>query len=163
MFSILDGREEFYQWDKDRKIIVADDSIKEVHFCNKTDDCSLVVETYKDGELTLANVPNILLTNYWKIRVFGYTGDFTKFEKCFKVNPRSKPADYIYTETEVKTFEELVAKTEEALYTINDMMNYCGELMESADLIIQEFIQVDSMVDLALEQCENLINGEVVE
>ena len=29
-----------------------DETIKEVHFCNRTDDCELVCETYKDGNLT---------------------------------------------------------------------------------------------------------------
>lgn len=110
MFSIYDGRDSFYQWDLDRKLIVEDSSIKEVHFCNKTDDCSLVVETYEEDGKTLANVPNILLTSSWKIRVFGYTGDFTKYEKCFKVNGRSKPADYIYTETELKNYDEVISK-----------------------------------------------------
>lgn len=100
MFRIFDGREEFYQWDLNRKLIVDDESIKQVHFCNKTDDCSLVVETYKDGELTVANVPNILLQTAWRIRVYGYTGDYTKHEASYKVNPRTRPADYVYTETE---------------------------------------------------------------
>lgn len=109
MFSIYDGRDSFYQWDLDRKLIVEDSSIKEVHFCNKTDDCSLVVETYEENGKTLANVPNILLTSSWKIRVFGYTGDFTKYEECFKVNARSKPADYKYIETETKSNEEIIA------------------------------------------------------
>ena len=112
MFSIYDGRDSFYQWDINRKLIVEDSSIKEVHFCNKTDDCSLVVETYEEDGKTLANVPNILLQSSWKIRVFGYTGDFTKYEKCFKVNARSKPADYIYTETELKNYEDFENRLE---------------------------------------------------
>lgn len=112
MFSILDGRESFYQWDLDRKVVVKDSSIREVHFCNKTDDCSLVVETYQENGLTLANVPNILLQTAWKIRVFGYTGDFTKYEQCFKVIARTKPSDYVYTETEVKNYDELLDRIE---------------------------------------------------
>ena len=112
MFSILDGRAEFFQWDIDRKLIVNDSSIKEVHFCNKTEECSLVVATYKENELTLANVPNILLQTDWKIRVYGYTGDFTKYEQCFKVNKRSKPSDYVYTETEVLNYDALLKRVE---------------------------------------------------
>ena len=37
MFKILDGREYFYQWDLNQKLIVEDDSINEVHFSNRTD------------------------------------------------------------------------------------------------------------------------------
>ena len=74
MFSIYDGRAEFYQWDKDRKLIVDDSSIKQVHFCNKTDDCSLVVDVYFHdddfGGIYLADVPNILLQDTWRINVF---------------------------------------------------------------------------------------------
>ena len=48
MFAIADGREHFYQWDLNRRVVVDDPTITEVHFCNRTDDCSLVVETYTD-------------------------------------------------------------------------------------------------------------------
>ena len=106
MFSIYDGRTEFYQWDIDRKLIVEDSTIKEVHFCNKTDECSLVCETFKEGEMILVNVPNILLQTDWKIRVYAFTGDYTKHEACFKVNSRTKPADYVYTETDIKKYED---------------------------------------------------------
>lgn len=112
MFSILDGRAEFFQWDIDRKLIVNDSSIKEVHFCNKTEECSLVVATYTEDGVTLANVPNILLQTDWKIRVYGYTGDFTKYEQSFKVNKRSKPSDYVYTETEVLNYDALLERVE---------------------------------------------------
>lgn len=115
MFTIYDGREEFYQWDKDRKLIVDDASIKEVHFCNKTDDCSLPKETYTKDGLTLVDVPNSLLQTDWKIRVYGYTGDYTKHEAYFKVNAKSKPLDYVYTEEELWTAEKAVeAALEEA-------------------------------------------------
>ena len=103
MFRIEDGRENFYQWDTNRKILVDDTSITEIHFCNKTDDCSLVTEVV-DG---VANVPNILLQDDWDIRVYAFASDYTKLEKRFKVVRRTKPADYIYTETEVKRFEDL--------------------------------------------------------
>lgn len=112
MFSIYDGREEFYQWDKDRKIIVEDSSIKEVHFCNKTGDCSLVSEVYfHDGDY-VANVPNLLLETAWRIHVYGYTGDYTKHTACFKVNARTKPEDYVHTDEELKTWEELENRVE---------------------------------------------------
>ena len=103
MFRIADGREHFYQWDLNRQIAVEDTAIKELHFCNRTDDCSLVVEV-KDG---VANVPNILLQNDWDVRVYGYTDEYTKIEKRFKVVTRSKPSDYVYTETELKNYDDL--------------------------------------------------------
>ncbi len=112
MFSIYDGRDEFYQWDKDRKLIVDDETIKEVHFCNKTDECSLVCEVYDLDNLRVVDVPNVLLTTDWRINVYGYTEDYTKHSECFKVNARTKPADYVYTETEVLNYNSLLERIE---------------------------------------------------
>ena len=130
MFRIADGREQFYQWDIDRQVIVEDPSIVEVHFCNRTDDCSLVTEVV-DG---LANVPNITLTNSFDVRVFGYDGKATLHEKTFKVKPRSKPADYVYVETEARKFDELMAKAEEAITTATTTANELYEYVEDHKL-----------------------------
>ena len=109
MFRIADGREHFYQWDLDRQVVVDDPSIVEVHFCNRTEDVSLVVEVV-DG---LANVPNILLQSSFDIRVFGYDGKATRHDAVFKVKAKTKPSDYVYTETEIKSYEYLENKIKE--------------------------------------------------
>lgn len=113
MFTIRDGRECFYAWDLDRQIVVEDPSIVEVHFCNRTDECSLVVEVRDEDGIRVANVPNILLQNSFDIRVFGYDGKATLHDKKFKVNARTKPADYTYKETEIKSYEYLENKIRE--------------------------------------------------
>ena len=109
MFRIADGREHFYQWDLDRQVVVDDPSIVEVHFCNRTEDVSLVVEVV-DG---LANVPNILLQSSFDMRVFGYDGKATRYDAVFKVKAKTKPSDYVYTETEIKSYEYLENKIRE--------------------------------------------------
>ena len=109
MFRIADGREHFYQWDLDRQVVVDDPSIAEVHFCNRTEDVSLVVEVV-DG---LANVPNILLQSSFDMRVFGYDGKATRHDAVFKVKAKTKPSDYVYTETEIKSYEYLENKIRE--------------------------------------------------
>lgn len=96
MFKIFDGREEFFQYDVNQKIIVADPSINEVHFCNRMDDCSLVCEVYEENGLRLAAVPGILLQTDLPIRVYAVCTDYTKSAKIFKVRARTKPADYVY-------------------------------------------------------------------
>ena len=101
MFKIKDGRDKFYQWDIDRKLIVEDASITEVHFSNRTDDYALVVKTYIENDITLANVPNILLQTDWRIHVYAVDGNYTKHEKSYEVIARTKPSDYVYTETEI--------------------------------------------------------------
>lgn len=107
MFKIYDGREQFYQWDLNRKLIIDDSSINQVHFCNKTDDCSLVCDVYEQEGKRLVDVPNILLQDTWRINVYGYDKEYTKHCAKFDIVARSKPEDYVYTETEVKTWNEL--------------------------------------------------------
>ena len=113
MFKIYDGRTEFFQWDKEQKVIIEDRTITEVHFCNKTDDCSLVCAAYDLDGLWVADVPNVLLQDNWKIRVYAYCVNHTKVEDYFKVKGRSKPADYVYTETEVKNYDHF-SKTKQS-------------------------------------------------
>lgn len=113
MFKIYDGRNAFYQWDIDRKLIVNDKTINQVHFCNKTAECSLVVEVYTEDGLRVANVPNVLLTTDWRINVYGYDANYTKHCDTFDVIKRSKPEDYIYTENEVNTYTQLIERIDE--------------------------------------------------
>lgn len=106
MFKIENGRLSFYQWDINQRLIIEDASITEVHFCNRTSDCSLICEVYEEGGKRLVDVPNILLQDNWTIRVYAYCANYTKIEEKFIVFSRTKPADYIYTETEVKRYEK---------------------------------------------------------
>lgn len=146
MFYIADGRSSFYQWDLNRQLVIEDASIKEVHFCNRTSDCSLVCETYKDPkyDVLLVDVPNILLQTDFRIKVYAYDGEATKHEKCFEVIKRSKPADYVYTETEVKRWDELADKVEETadiaervLIQVEEDLNGINEALDVI-LAIQE-------------------------
>lgn len=113
MFSIYDGRKAFYQWDLDRKLIVEDASINQVHFCNRTEECSLVCEVYEENGLYLVNVPNVLLQTDWRINVYGYDKNYTKHSAVFEVYKRTKPDSYIYTDTEVLSFNTLLNRMEE--------------------------------------------------
>ena len=119
-FKIFDGRTEFYQWDHNQKVIVPDASISAVHFCNGTEDCSLVSAVYElDGKL-VADVPSILLTDhpvlklqdYFTLKVYSYCGldGATKSVTYFRVNKKSKPEDYVYTEEEINTWGDLYAR-----------------------------------------------------
>lgn len=116
MFHILDGRTSFWQWDLGQKLVVHDDICCEVHFCNKTDDCALVCTVYEEDGKRIVDVPNILLQTAATIRVYSYAkhddGSSTLHEKRLAVLPRSKPADYVYTETEVRTYEGLAKRVE---------------------------------------------------
>lgn len=110
MFKLEDGRETLWQWDIERKLIVNDPSICEVHFCNRTTDCSLVVKV-ENGQ---AAIPNILLQDARPIRVYAFCDDqYTKTEQQFTVKSRTKPEDYVYDETETLRYSTLDKKITE--------------------------------------------------
>lgn len=141
MFKIFDNRDNFYQWDINQKLVVKDSSIREVHFCNRTEDCALVCEVYEYEGVLVADVPNILLQEDWRIRVYAYTGDYTKYEACFNVSRRSKPADYVYTETEVKRYETLEVEIEalkEAIKKVEDET----DVIIHEDVVYNETIKI---------------------
>ena len=153
MFKILDGRNELFQWDINRQIIVSDASIDAVHFCNRTDVSALVVEVKEKNGLRVADIPNILLQESWDINVYGYCGGhYTKQAAKIKVNPRCKPESYVYTETEVLNYNTVMEK-------IDRVENNIGEAVK--DYLIENPVVVDlsnyytkSQVDAAIDAVE---------
>lgn len=109
MFKIEDGRDRFYQWDLNRKLIVEDNTIPQVHFSNAIGDTAYVVNAV-DG---VAPVPNILLQQDCPLLVYGYDGEATKHTATFEVVGRNKPEDYIYSEEEIKNYDALEKRIEE--------------------------------------------------
>jgi hypothetical protein len=138
MFSIYDGRNKFYQWDKDRKLIVEDKTIKEVHFANCLCTDARVCEV-REG---LVDVPNELLTQDMDIRVWGYDGKMTKYEAVYEVERRTKPADYIYTPSEVWTAEKAV---EEALEEAKANGDFKGDKGDKGDAGAINFVVVSEL------------------
>lgn len=106
----------FWQWDLDRKLIVEENTCGEVHFCNGTTDCALVCEIYQQDGQRLVDVPNICLQEAKPLTAYlylkGSDGCLTRHQQTFQVVARNKPDDYIYTETEVKTWTDLEARVE---------------------------------------------------
>lgn len=111
MYEIANERKQFWQWDTGQRLIVGDNVCSEVHFCNGMDECSLVCGVYEEEGQRFVNVPNILLQTAQSIKVFSYIRDeneqYTKYQQMFVVLQRTKPADYVYTETETKTWDSL--------------------------------------------------------
>jgi hypothetical protein len=154
LFRIYDGREAFFQWDLDRKLIVDDDNIKEVHFCNRTAECALPVATYKEGELTVVNVPNLILQESFRINVYAYDGEYTKHMARFEVIPRSKPDTYVYTETEIKTWDEL--------YTLIKQIEENGVSDATIEAAVQKYLEENDInVDLTGYATEEWVNEQI--
>lgn len=110
MFKILDGRNKFYQWDKNRKLIVEDKSINEVHFCNRYGNTSIIRNTYEVEGLTLVDVPNVILQESFALHVYAFDAEYTKQEDVFNIVARTKPEDYINTEEDIRLWDELAEK-----------------------------------------------------
>lgn len=146
MFIIRDGRTELYQWDINRQLVLSPelDGVTEVHFCNKTDDCSLVVEVIHDG-VNYVNIPNVLLQESLPIKVYAYTGDFTLVEQCLKVRARTKPSDYIYTETEIKRYEDFEERISamEQTGVPRDFKEYVEGIDEKVDKLEEDLNNID--------------------
>ena len=153
MFKILDGRDELFQWDINRQIIVSDASIDAIHYSNRTDDSALVVEVKEKNGLRVADIPNILLQESWDINVYGYCdGYYTKQAARIKVNPRTKPESYVYTETEVLNYNTVMEKIDRVENNIAEAVN---------DYLIKNPVVVDlsnyytkSQVDAAIDTVE---------
>lgn len=141
---IADGREYFWQWDIDREMVVDDPAITELHFCNGRSECSLVCEV-KNGR---ACVPNILLQTAGNIRVYGYVDDHTGTVKVYRVMPRTKPEDYVYTETEVKRYDAL----EERLTALEKSQGGGNVTPEQIQQVVEEYMAGNPAVDETARQ-----------
>lgn len=115
--EIVENREfkqTLYQWDTDRQVkVLTDDGITvdEVHFANAfTQQALIVVPTNGDGG-RIANIPNILMQCSVPINVYAVAhsdnGERTVCAQQLEVIKRKKPSDYVYTETELKDYQEL--------------------------------------------------------
>jgi hypothetical protein len=178
LFTLLDGRNQLYQWDLNRKIIVEDTKICEVHFCNRTSDCSLVVEPYYIDKLYVADIPNILLQDARPIRAYAYVDDqYTLTEEQFSVKSRTQPADYVYTETEIlqystisqrmtaieENLNETVAETVNQYIADNpievDLSNYYTK--DETDTAIQEVVDAIPEVDFTGYATEDYVSQAI--
>lgn len=161
MFKLIDNREFVYQWDTNVAVSIDDPRVKEAHFCNRTSDCSLVVEV-KDG---IANVPNIILQQKYDVKVFAYDGKATLFEQTIKVVERTRPADYVYEETEIIRYEDISKRMnalEENLGStvVEEVNKYMEE--NPVDVDLSDYY-TKSEVDTAIENVEVDLTGYATE
>ena len=119
MFKIYDGRTAFYQWDLDRMIVVSDPNITEVHFASKAYANAYVAKVFYEGTERVANVPNVILQNPYRVKVYGYCDDkYTNISASFEVIERAKPDDYIYTEKDIYSLSQLTDTVDSLVETL---------------------------------------------
>ena len=118
---------ELWQWDTGRQIIITPEKnaiVDEVHFSNAYSKDALVVkpQVNEQGNI-VADIPNILLWQVFPINVYVVmefpNGKGTIYEEQLKINPRKKPSDYVYTETEILNYLDL----EERIKVLEEKQN----------------------------------------
>ena len=104
MIKLADGRGSLFQWDTGRQV---ESDAEQVHFSNHHYGTSIDVDV-QNGKAT---IPNQLLTSATPIKAWAWVtdsnGEYTKEEQIFIVAKRNKPSDYVYTPTEIKTWQDL--------------------------------------------------------
>lgn len=119
----------FYQWDIDQKIVIdlngCDERYlqnpPEVHFSNSSRKEALVVRsTVKysgEGDIIIADIPNILLQEPYPLLVYVYLTDAddsssqkTILYSEIPVRKRAKPSDYLYVENITRITAEMIKK-----------------------------------------------------
>ena len=131
-FKILDRRGSFYQWDLDQKLQVEDPAVEQVHFAGETGN-ALVCLVYEHAGMRIVDVPNCVLQMPGILRVFAVQGNRTLYVRNFRVNPREKPADYIYTETENYTVEDAMLDCLIAFGVAPVLMDADGSVLTEQD------------------------------
>lgn len=111
-----------YQWDTDRRVIIEPGNgvtIDDVHFSTDGENSIGVEHAADENGIVSAPIPNILLQSGSNITVYACmatdNGQHTIASRIVSVINRAKPADYVYTETEVKSYAALKKKLSEKL------------------------------------------------
>lgn len=108
-----------YQWEVGRKVQITPlpkMRVDAVHFSNFGDAEALVVMPREENGKIIADIPNILLQSGDNLVVYTVNVSQDSVETLvdctFAVRNRAKPSDYVYTETEVLTWEALDKRIE---------------------------------------------------
>lgn len=109
-----------YQWDLNMRVVLTNvPAGTEVHYSStnkNNDEYCITVISYSENNCIYANIPNKILQTSGIVLVYIYVRNedkaWTEFKTEIFVIPRKKPANYVYTETEVKTFESLEKRIE---------------------------------------------------
>lgn len=111
VFSISDGRTSFWQWDVGQRLFVRDDACTEVHITNDTKENAKICKVYTENGKRFVDIPDVLLQADRTLKVYARveneSSEWTTHSETFVVLTRPKPDDYVYTEEEKRTWDDL--------------------------------------------------------
>ena len=160
MIKLADGRGSLYQWDTGRQV---ECDAEQVHFSNHHYGTSIDVDV-QNGKAT---IPNQLLTSATPLKAWAWvkdgSGEYTKEEQIFIVEKRNKPSDYVYTPTEIKTWQDLqnqigdlsnltTAHKDNLVNAINDAAGSGGG--GASDFIIKMTVTSDDNGNYTVTSCD---------
>lgn len=162
--------EHFTQWDVDQKVKIVLDGVEdgylaiapEVHFANAKSTEALVVRSTVQGNNTIiADVPNILLQEYYPLLIYVYLTDSkdvssqkTIIKIEIPIRKRAVPSDYEYVENiERITAEQIKQEIKNELYesaAIDEISN--AEIMAiwsgaTGDIVAATNADIDAVFD----------------
>lgn len=106
-YTLSNGKTHVYQWDQHITITITEpEDVPEVHFRWGGKAVPFKVENQQVA------IPPELMQLPHDIMLWAYTPDHTMDMAQVKLQQRPKPADYVYTPTEIKTWEELDERIE---------------------------------------------------
>ena len=174
ILSITGGRKHFWQWDLNQRLYITGEGQPcQVHFVQEGSDQVLEVETVKedDGRLSVL-VPNILLQEAKPFEVYIYTKTVdgpcrTEKKAKYIVMERVKPEGYIYEETEVKTWEGLAKRCEDAVTAAEkaqaEAEQAANEAKEARDEVVAVIGDIDAALDAIIDLQDAYIAGGAAE
>lgn len=138
--KIYDGRQSFSQWDINQRLTSNELKVGDIlHFFNIKQPKALPLTAYEFNGQIVVDVPNILLQNSYPIVVFKWVNvddSFATTERYeFQVEQRPRPSDYVYTQTECKTFEGL----EDRLSDLENSVSIEG-IAETVEQAVQDYL-----------------------
>lgn len=118
--EIAGGRENFYQWDCGRHLVIqGGEQCQEVHFTasGREDAGAMTCKIREVAGARIVDVPDSLLQTAAPFTAYLFyraeDGTETRLAKRFRVLPRPKPADYVHTEEEHRSFADLEKRIED--------------------------------------------------
>ena len=139
MVILRDGRKVLYQWDLNAKAVVKTPGVDELHFQHsKHPGDAWVVDVSQHG---IAAIPNLCLQEAGKLYVYeSIGGERTGTYSIITVQPRAKPSDYVYTEVEIKRYEQLELRVDEIAERMEDIET--GMVDEISNLDIDRLMEM---------------------
>lgn len=160
------------QWDCGRVLEVRIENMPETfeaHFGYVGLDNALVIQVQPENNIAMIPIPNIITTQHKDATCWIYyeNEDYSETNKTIilHIEPRKKPADYVYTETEVLSYKALKEELESKIANAGRVKTVNGiEPDEKGDIELGFPTEEETLVMLAETDIVDIVtdaNGDI--